>query len=234
MNKFDFYRESNKSNLIQLCPVAILLNGVGFSRLKYGSQFDQKFHAIMENCAEYMMNQIEANFVWIHQDKMLFLFKNSLRSNFSTIFDSSVADLNLKIAAICSSYFNLVNKPEDFDQIPIFSCQSWNLPTAGEVIDYISLLEHMAAREAIYRLGESVIGNEVFQCQPTEVISQLAAAGYNWEELAPAFKSGTWIQKTNNGFNAFSMPLVEIENKEDFIFNGKNPKKIVRVTPEGV
>jgi tRNA(His) 5'-end guanylyltransferase len=136
--------------------------------------------------------------------------------------------------------------PEKKDELPLFDCRAWNVPSKGEAINALIWRELDATRNSIsmaaqvYYSHEQLIGKD-----NSEMQEMLFQKGINWNDYQSFFKRGVFIQrrrvkrkftpKHNARVNpnleverteirVLEMPpLAHVENREEVIFEGGEP-----------
>lgn len=176
-------------------PALVRLDGRCFHSFTRGMErpFDQDLSNAMIGTTEYIAKETNASMGYTQSDEIsLVLLAKTPES--SIFFDGSIFKLTSILAAMVSVYFNKF----DFggDDMPVFDCRVWNVPTREEAANYFLWREQDATRNSIQMAAQSVYSQKQLMNKNTsEMQEMLFQKGINWNDYPDFFKRGTYIQR---------------------------------------
>ncbi len=200
----EYESQSTGRRLMPLLPICIRLDGRSFSKFtrNLAKPYDTRLSNIMSKTTGYMVEKTGAIIGYAQSDEIsLILYSNDYKSQ--TFFDGRVQKLESILAAMCSVYFNReIERDSDPDfaakaeEMPLFDCRVWNVPTREEAANTILWRERDATKNAISMAAHCYYStNELHGKSGSEKQEMLFQKGINFNNYPPFFKRGVFWQR---------------------------------------
>jgi len=228
--RMKFYEEHMSPRILtNLCPVVVRIDGKAFHSYTKGfdKPFDSNMIYAMTTMTQMLCKETSALCGYTQSDEIsLVLWKDDYSS--LLYFDGKRDKLNSILASYTSVYFDNIMQ-EITARTPLFDCRCFNVPTPDEAVNYLIWREQDATRNSIQMLGQSKFSHKQLQNKSCEQIQEMLFQehGINWNDLDQNLKNGTFVVKTEAGYQVKTFPkLTRIQNLQQVLF--KNESAIMK------
>ena len=209
-DRMKFFEKNGSATLMSTLPILARLDGKCFSNFTsdLSRPFDLNFSDIMTELTCYLVSETNARVGYTQSDEITLLWQAENWK--SEVFMGGKSSKMISIlAAMASTKFNKLLSfylPSKVDQMPIFDCRVWNVPSRIEAVNAFIWREKDAVRNSIQSLGQSKFSHTQLHKKSCNEIQDLLMEehGVNWNDLPVKFKRGTYIQakKVSTPFTA--------------------------------
>jgi len=224
-NRMKLYEgiESNRM-LIPLLPVCVRLDGNCFHSFTRGFDrpYDKTLRDMMVDTTRYLVDISGACMGYTQSDEIsLVIYSDSMKSQI--YFNGRIMKLVSILAAKATAKFLqlVVEKcPHKFDELPVFDCRVWNVPTLIEAANSFLWREMDATKNSIsMAAGSCYSHNELNGKSGSEKQEMLWEKGINWNDYPEYFKRGVFIRRVKR-LSRFSPEEIEVlPEKHEARFN---------------
>jgi tRNA(His) 5'-end guanylyltransferase len=181
-------------------PVVARLDGRSFHSFTKGLErpYDKRLSDLMVEVTKHLVGESCACIGYTQSDEIsLVFYSENIESQI--FFDCSIFKMTSVLASMASVKFSKLLPgfiPEKKDELPLFDCRAWNVPSKGEAINALIWRELDATRNSIsmaaqvYYSHEQLIGKD-----NSEMQEMLFQKGINWNDYQSFFKRGVFIQR---------------------------------------
>lgn len=114
-------------------------------------------------------------------------------------FAGKLQKMNSILASMCTAYFNKhlhSHLPEKADEMPLFDCRVFQVPTDFEATNCFIWREQDATRNSVQMAARSVFSHNECENKNTPALhDMLWKKGINWNDYPAPFKRGTYIRR---------------------------------------
>lgn len=238
-NRMKSYEDD--SRFMRQLPVILRLDGKCFSKFTKGLEkpYDRRLTEMMIEVTKYLVNELNAVIGYTQSDEISLILYNA--DPFSEIiFGGKKQKLISVPASMASAKFNEL-RPEFLpnfktDQIAIFDCRAFQVPTLTEAANEILWREQDATKNAISMAARVFISHKQMQNLNGKQLQEILWSDHkiNFNDYPNSFKRGTFVRKrfdeeicrtvieTIEDMPSFS----KVTNREAVIFDNQNPTTI--------
>ncbi len=184
--------------LIPLLPIMVRLDGKAFHTFTQGltRPYDQGMSTLMGETTKYLVEQTGALLGYTQSDEItLVIYQDNTKSQ--VFFNGRIQKLTSVIASMCTAYFNShldIWVPDKKDQIALFDCRVWNVPTLTEAANAVLWRELDATKNAITMAASTFYSHKKLDGKNgKEKQEMLFARGVNFNDYPSFFKKGTYF-----------------------------------------
>ena len=202
-DRMKFYEENSPRNyLMPLLPAIVRLDGRSFhsfTAARCVKPFDAHLAGAMQKAMRELMLETSAVCGYWQSDEIsLVLYTGDTKS--LIYFDGRVDKINSVLAARCARTFNASYTGGDTSARKSeadFDCRCFNLPTSGEVYNYLLWREQDATRNSIQGAGQFYFSpTQMHKLNTKQVQEKLfQERQVNWNDYPTAFKRGMYACK---------------------------------------
>lgn len=209
-------------------PIVVRLDGRAFHTFtrSLDKPFDMPFIRLMQDTAMFLAKEFNATIAYTQSDEIsLIFYNNDFRSE--PLFDGKLFKLNSIIASTCSVFFNrnLSSLKNKQNEMPVFDCRSFNVPSTMEACNYLIWREQDASKNSISMAARALYSHNMLLNQNSKELQELIfQKGINWNDYPSCCKRGTYIQRVKK-FTRFT--LEELKNLPERHEARKNPDFMV-------
>jgi tRNA(His) guanylyltransferase len=199
-DRMKFFEKIGDTRLMPTLPILARLDGKCFSKFTndLGRPFDSNFSDIMTSLTNYLVTETVARVGYTQSDEITLLW---CADNWkSEVFMGGKSSKMISIlAAMASTKFNRLLSfylPSKVNEIPIFDCRVWNVPSRVEAANALIWREKDAVRNSIQSLGQDNFSHNLLHKKSCNEIQDMLwkEKGINWNDLPDNLKRGTYIQ----------------------------------------
>lgn len=208
-----FEGQESDRRFLPMLPICARLDGRSFSGFTKGMQrpYDEHFSRLMIDTTKYMVEETNAKVGYTQSDEISLVFYSD-KFESQVFFDGRIQKMTSVLAAMCSIKFNRLiqdmqichasidKKVTDLwvkkrQQMPIFDCRVWTVPSQVEACNTLIFRERDASRNSISMAASTYYSaKELFKKDSSEKQELLFSKGINWNNYPIHFKRGTYIQ----------------------------------------
>ena len=184
-------------------PLIARLDGKSFHNFCKGLSrpYDVRLSELMVASTTYLVDRFNATVGYTQSDEITLAWFSDSTSKSEYVFDGRFQKLDSLLAAACTAIFNLklgVYLPEKIDELPIFDCRSFVVPNLLEAYHAILWRQQDCTKNAISMAAQSMFSHKSLQGLhgPEMQEKMWAEKGVNFNDYPPAFKRGTFVQRT--------------------------------------
>lgn len=185
---------------LPLLPICARLDGKSFHRFTHGlaRPYDQRLTELMCQTTSYLVEETQANIGYTQSDEISLVWYSSEYKS-QIFFDRRIQKMTSVLAAITTAYFNKYLAqylPEKAEQLPVFDCRVWQVPTLEEAANTLLWREFDASKNSISMAARHYYPHHALHGKTgDEMQEMLWQKGVNWNDYPAFFKRGTFIQK---------------------------------------
>ncbi len=225
------YEFRSRTYLTRRTPVIIRLDGKAFHTYTKGltKPFDFGLTEDMQKAAIFLCNQIQgAKCAYTQSDEISILVTDYEKITTDAWFNYNVQKMTSVSASMCTAKFNELRSirydEESRDhvifrsppELAFFDARVFSIPKE-EVANYFLARQQDAVKNSISMLAQSLFSHQALHKKNSSDMQEMCfRAGHNWNDLATAYKRGSFIRKVTywNG-----KPVVT--NKDGLLTNGE-------------
>lgn len=213
--------ESRYSKLIldEELPICVRIDGKAFHTYtkEMNRPYDVDLSSVMIKTMNYLVEETGARIGYTQSDEIsLIYFKTAPHQQ--TFFGSRIQKLTSVLASMATAKFNqeiLLCFPHKKDDLAIFDCRVWNVPTLRDAADVLVWRQKDAIKNAVSMAASSYFSDkELHKKTSSEKIAMLENVNVPWKDFPEFFKSGTYSMR--------KYEKREIENSDKFFKNNEN------------
>lgn len=185
---------------LPLLPIVVRIDGKGFSKWTKGLNrpYDDRLSELMVNTTIELVERSNAVIGYTQSDEIsLILYSDSAKSQ--VYFDGRVQKLTSVLASIATAYFNArvpFTIPEKVDNLALFDCRCWNVPTLEEAANSLLWREQDATKNSVSMAAREFYSHKRLHGKTgSEMQEMLFEKGVNWNNYPDFFKRGTYVQR---------------------------------------
>lgn len=185
---------------LPLLPICARIDGRSFSKFTKGLErpYDKHFTDLMCATTTYLVEETQANIGYTQSDEISLVWYSSEHKS-QIFFDGRIQKMTSTLAAMTTVYFykHLARYlPQKAEQLPVFDCRVWQVPTLEEAANTFLWRELDATKNSICMAARHYYSHqEVHGKTGEEMQEMLWQKGVNWNDYPAFFKRGTFIQK---------------------------------------
>jgi tRNA(His) 5'-end guanylyltransferase len=184
--------------VLPLLPVCARLDGKCFSKYTKGLErpFDIRLTDLMRFCTRKLVEETNACMGYTQSDEISLVWYSSDISS-QIFFDGKIQKMVSVLSSMLTGIFNAhVWEYIGKEDLALFDCRVWQLPTLEEAANSFLWREQDATRNSIQMSGRAVYSHkELFGKSCDDIQEMLFQKGINWNDYPNYFKRGTFIQK---------------------------------------
>ena len=199
--------------VLPLLPVMARLDGRSFHNFTRGNEkhFDSNFCSLIIVLAEFLVQETGACMGYTQSDEISLCWYSS---NYRTqiFFDGKIQKMVSTLAALVSAKMQKLLPdyfPKKSDELPMFDCRVWTVPTREEAANVFLWRELDATRNSISSAAQfHYSSSQLHKKNSSEMQELLHQKGVNWNDYPDYFKRGTFIQR-RKVFSKFTPKEIE-------------------------
>lgn len=224
------YEGKDESNLLPGIPIIVRLDGRAFHT--FTANLDKPFDLALTNnmveTTKYLVKEFRANLGYTQSDEISLVFENPLPLTTSTFtnmdFSGRIQKLASVFAASCSVKFNYLlskNMPHKLEDLPIFDCRIFNVPTKELAVLSVFWRYCDAVKNSVSMAASAYYTHtELMNKKSSEKVELLHQKGINFAQYSEQFKSGTFILNKKVELPLSEEDLLKIpEHKKNSLMN---------------
>lgn len=200
-DRMKMYESAETSRkFLPLLPTIIRLDGKSFHAFTRGLErpYDAGLSTLMQEVTRQLVAYTSARIGYTQSDEItLVLYSDNVDSQ--CFFDGSVFKTISVLAGYTSALFNnLVPKllPKKTDEIAVFDCRAWNVPTQTEAVNCLIWRELDATRNSVSMAAQTYFPHKQLQGKSSSDKHELLhSIGINWNDYPAFFKRGVYFQR---------------------------------------
>lgn len=180
-------------------PVCARIDGKRFSKFTEGlaRPFDQRLSDLMVRTTCYLVETTQACIGYTQSDEIsLVYFSDDPKKQI--FLDGRIQKMTSILAAMTTAYFGrelAQTLPEKADEMPLFDCRTWTVPSKEEAVNALVWREQDATKNSISMATQSYYHHsDVIGLKGAEMQELLFQKGVNWNDYPTFFKRGTYVQ----------------------------------------
>ena len=183
-------------------PLVARLDGRAFHTFTRGLQrpYDQRLSDCMIQTAAYLVEETHAKIGYTQSDEISLVWFIDANESAEYMFSGRIQKMTSILASLASVKFaKLVAEkiPEKVDQVPVFDCRVWQVPTKGIAAQAFLWRELDATKNSISMAAHAYFSHKSLQglngSEKQERLFQ--EKGINWNDYPAFFKRGTYVQR---------------------------------------
>jgi len=185
---------------LPLLPICARIDGKCFSKFTKGLErpYDKRLTDLMCQTTAYLVEETQANIGYTQSDEIsLVWYSHEYKSQI--FFDGRIQKMTSVLAAMATAYFNKYLAqylPEKAEQLPVFDCRVWQVPTLEEAANSLLWRELDATKNSISLAARHYYAHQELHGKTSDEMQEMLwQKGVNWNEYPAFFKRGTFIQK---------------------------------------
>lgn len=181
-------------------PVIARLDGKAFHGFCKGLKrpFDERLHQVMMMVTKNLMEESGADVAYHQSDEITLIWKND-KPESQLWFDGKFFKLQSVLASIAAVWFHVfkeVSMPEKHENLAVFDCRVWQVPTLDEAINCLIWREQDATRNSIQMAAQSIFSHAQLHGMNTgDLNAMLENKGIVWGEYPDHFKKGLYMRR---------------------------------------
>ena len=153
------YESMGEGNLLPLIPVVARLDGRAFHTFTSGLErpYDKRLTDLMVATTRFLVEETNARIGYTQSDEITLIWLADTYDG-SIFMGGRAFKMISLLAAMATGFFNRhlgEFLPEKKDQLPMFDCRVWNVPTLMEACNVLVWREQDATRNSIQMAGQS-------------------------------------------------------------------------------
>ena len=216
--------------LMPRLPVMIRCDGKAFHTFCRGLKrpYDERLSSLMAATTKFLVEQTNALIGYTQSDEISLVLHTD-EPNAQLYFDGRIQKLTSVIASMATMYFNkhlATSLPERADNVALFDCRVWNVPTLEEAANCILWRELDATKNSISMAAQAYFSHKELQGKHGADMQEMLfkKKKINWNNYPPFFKRGVYVRRVTKSI-AFS--AVEIDKLPAKHAARKNPNLMV-------
>jgi len=199
-DRMKHYENMFAPQLMPKLPAIARIDGRCFSKFTRGLErpYDIRLSKLMVDTTKYLVDQCDACIGYTQSDEISLCWL-STKFNSQIIFDGKINKMVSILAAMASVYFSrhlLEAIPEKADELPVFDCRIWNVPSLSEAANAILWREMDATRNSVSMLARAHFSHKQLHGKSREeMMDMLMEKGVNWNDCPVFFKRGTFVRR---------------------------------------
>lgn len=199
MKLYEQYESDRR--FLPLVPIIARMDGKCFhsftSVLK--RPYDSRLSDLMVETTKFLVGETGACIGYTQSDEIsLVFYRDDIKSQ--VFFDRRIAKMTSVLAAFTTAKFNqLLPKfiPEKQNELPVFDCRVWTVPTRVEAVNSLIWRELDATRNSISMAAQTYYSHDqLMNKSESEMQEMLFQQGINWNDYPDFFKRGIYVQRT--------------------------------------
>ena len=183
-------------------PLLARLDGKAFHTFTKGLNrpYDERLSKCMIETTKYLVEKTHALIGYTQSDEISLVWHLEAGSVSEFMFDGKIQKLVSTLAGMASSKFAKLiakNIPEKEDEVPVFDCRVWQVPTKEIAADAFKWRELDATKNSISMAAHTYFSHGSLQglngSQKQELL--FSGKGINWNYYPAFFKRGTYVQR---------------------------------------
>ena len=217
---------------LPLLPVCARIDGKCFHNFCKGlfRPYDKRLSDLMIAVTIYLVEETNACIGYTQSDEIsLVWYSSSYKSKI--FFDGRIQKMCSTLASMTTATFNselFYFIPEKRNELALFDCRVWSVPTLFEAANYLLWRECDAVKNSISMAAQSVYSHKMLHKKNGKQKQEmLHTKGVNWDKYPTFFKRGTYVQR-HKKIRKFTVD--EIKKLPVQHFAHKNPDLMVERT----
>jgi len=190
----------SKLRFDQTKPLYCRIDGRNFSKFTKGMQkpFDKAMSMIMIEVTKHLVKETGAIIGYTQSDEIsLIIYSDDYKKQ--TFFNGKIQKIVSIVSSLTTSFFNSkLNQylPEKTNQLALFDCRAWSMPTLEEAANVILWREFDATKNSISMASRCYYSHKaLYKKNGSEMQEMLFDKGINWNDYPDFFKRGIFIQR---------------------------------------
>lgn len=181
-------------------PVLCRLDGKTFHSFTHGLQrpYDERLSKLMVETTKYLVQETNARCGYTQSDEITLVWLSEDWDS-EIFFGGKVSKMNSILASMTTAFFNrhlLTYLPEKTEEMPLFDCRTFQVPTDFEAINCFIWREQDATKNSISMAAQHYYShNELMGKNGSEKQEMLFKKGINWNDYPNFFKRGTYVRR---------------------------------------
>jgi len=199
-DRMKMYEKNATQRFMPLIPIVARLDGKGFSKFTKGltRPYDPNMSKLMQSVTKYLVEETGACMGYTQSDEItLTWYSDSVKKQ--VFFDGKIQKMISILASMASAKFNQLLPsllPSKADQLPLFDCRVWQVPTKLEAANAFLWREQDATKNSISMAASHYYShNELHKCDGAMKQEMLFQKGVNWNDYPAFFKRGCFYQR---------------------------------------
>lgn len=185
------------------CPVIARLDGRAFHSFTRDLKrpFDSRLTYLMIATTEHLVKETNARCGYTQSDEITLVW---LAEDWESeiFFAGKLQKMNSILASMTTAYFNrhLANSiPEKAEEMPLFDCRVFQVPTDWEATNCFIWREMDATRNSIQMAARAHFSHNACENKDSSELQEMLFSQkmINWNDYPNAFKRGTYIRRRN-------------------------------------
>jgi tRNA(His) guanylyltransferase len=194
--------ESRYTNdqFMPMAPVIARLDGRAFHSFTKGLKrpYDEQLSNLMIMTTQFLVQETNARCGYTQSDEITLVW---LAEDWESeiFFAGKLQKMNSILSSMTTAFFNrhLASfLPDKKDQLPLFDCRVFQVPTEFEAVNCFIWREQDATRNSVQMAARSIFSHK--ECENkdgSELQEMLWQRGINWNDYPPFFKRGTYVRR---------------------------------------
>ncbi len=183
-----------------MVPIIARLDGRAFHTFTKNLKrpYDARLSKLMIETTKFLVDQTNARCGYTQSDEISLVW---LAEEWETdvFFSGKLQKMNSVLASLTSVYFNKMLPtylPEKSNQMPVFDCRIFQVPSDNEAVNCFIWREQDATRNSLQMAARSVFSHkECHKKNSAALHEMLFQKGINWNDYPSYFKRGTYVRR---------------------------------------
>jgi len=217
------YERLTETQAMSFLPLLARIDGRAFHTFTAGLErpFDARFSKLMIDTTAYLVKSVAAQIGYVQSDEISLLWMQQTHES-QLPFGGRVLKLTSVLASLAGAFFNkhLADfLPEKADQVPVFDCRVWSVPSRAEAVNYFIWRERDATKNSIQMAAQRHFSHKELRGKNgSDQQEMLFQKGINWNDYPAFFKRGTFVKRRPYTLGATRLeagaPIVEVVRHE--------------------
>lgn len=183
-----------------LVPVLARLDGKAFHTFTKGLRrpYDERLSSLMVRTTKFLVQETNARCGYTQSDEITLVWLAEEWES-DIFFAGKLQKMNSILASMTTAFFNRVlaeHLPEKADQMPLFDCRVFQVPTDFEATNCFIWREQDATRNSVQMAARAHYShNECENKDGSQLQEMLFQKGVNWNDYPRFFKRGTYVRR---------------------------------------
>ncbi len=195
-----YEQQETGRRFLPLLPVIARLDGRSFHSFTrgLGRPFDSRLSNLMIEVTKFLIEETNACMGYTQSDEIsLIFYSGDIESQI--YFDAKIFKMTSILAAVATAKFNRLLPEylhEKSDELPVFDCRTWNVPSKEEAVNALIWREQDAIRNSVSMAAQSYYSQKQLHGKNTgEMLDMLLQKDVNWHDYPVFFKRGVYVQR---------------------------------------
>ncbi len=183
-------------------PIVARLDGRAFHTFTADLEkpYDARMSLSMCNTAEFLLKETNADLAYTQSDEITLFWKNEYTEADTGLFGGRYQKLTSVLSGLASvAFFKevLKNMPDKSNEVPVFDCRVFQLPTASLVADCFKWRELDATKNAVSMAAHAYFPHTRLHGMSGREKQELlfAEKGINFNDYPAFFKRGVYVRR---------------------------------------